>query len=365
MQLIDWVTNPRVYLTYALLNVVFCQRCLECPIAYHISCIPPSAKFHELATLCHEHSTCCKLPDLDPEASIQQAIEQKVDQKFDHFVDRRKRRAAAARASTKNPFFRDLVGDKLTTKDKELQEAMRHGEQLNCNSFGIGCSEQLLLSCFCLPCDLKDEVHSKPPQYNHVQSLQYHPDHKPPRVPPSSGVCSCVDQCDENCLNRMLYTECFGDTTKVDNKSKRNGGGNSKKNFNCLLGPSCGNRQMGQRLAAKCKPIREQGKGWGLCTIKPAKKGDLIQEYVGEVINAATKEARLNQWSREHPNDPNFYMMALQPGWFIDARGIANLARFINHACEPTCSLTQINVSGRMRCGIFAMRDIEAGEFLS
>lgn len=44
---------------------------------------------------------------------------------------------------------------------------------------------------------------------------------------------------------------------------------------------------------------------------------------------------------------------------------VANLARFVNHSCEPNCRLTQINVNGRMHCGIFAKRDIEPGEFLS
>lgn len=299
--------------------------------------------------MCHEHSATCKLPDLDPEASFQQTIEKKVDQKFDDFVVRSNRRAAAARANVKNPFFRDISGDTLTKREKDLSEALQKDEESEDDFGGLS---------FCLPCDLKDEVHSKPPQYRHAQSLQYHVNNKPPRIPPSSGVCQCVERCDENCINRMLYTECFGDATKIDNAG-------SKKSYNCLLGPNCGNRQIGQRQAAKCKPVREQGKGWGLRLVRPAKKGDLVQEYVGEVIDASTKEERLLQWSKEHPNDPNFYVMALQPGWFIDARDVANLARFINHSCEPNCSLTQINVSGRMRCGIFAMRDIEAGEFLS
>jgi len=329
----------------------FLQRCLECPIAYHISCIPPSARFHELATLCHEHASTHKLPELDPEASFQQSIEKRIDKKFDDFVERRNRRAAAARANTKNIFFRDMTGDKRTTREADLLEALRKDDDTEDYPFGFGGLS------FCLPCDLKDEVHSKPPQYRHVHALQYNSTNKPPRNPPSAGVCQCVDRCDDNCINRMLYTECYGDATKSGN------GG--KKQYNCLLGPNCGNRQLHQRQAAKCKPKREQGKGWGLCTVKPAKKGDLIQEYVGEVIDAATKEQRLIDWSKEHPNDPNFYIMALQPGWFIDARDVANLSRFVNHSCEPNCALTQINVSGRMRCGIFAMRDIEAGEFLS
>jgi len=300
--------------------------------------------------LCHEHAGKCKLPDLNPDFSFQHRIENKVDQKFESFVDRRNRRAQAARSNIKNPFFGDSIsGIKLTKRELELKEAIENDQEQDEEPFPFG--------GFCLPVDLKDEVYSKPAQYRHVQSLQYTSNNKPPRTPTSGGVCQCVERCDEYCINRMLYTECFGDATKSDS------GG--KKSYNCLLGPNCGNRQIAQRQAAKCKTVREQGKGWGLVTVKPAKKGDLIQEYVGEVIDAETKDDRLSKWSQDHPTDPNFYVMALQPGWFIDAREVANLSRFVNHSCEPNCSLTQINVSGRMRCGIFAMRDIEAGEFLS
>jgi hypothetical protein len=153
--------------------------------------------------------------------------------------------------------------------------------------------------------------------------------------------------------------ECFGNDSSLNQSS------NGTRKTNCNVGPACGNRKVGQKKAAKCKPKREQGRGWGLVPINKVAKGDLVQEYLGEVIDEKMKESRLKEWAEEHPNDPNFYIMALQPGWYIDARNVANLARFINHSCEPNCSLTQINVNGRMHCGIFAMRDIEPGEFLS
>ena len=53
------------------------QRCLHCPTAYHLTCIPPMARFHELALLCHEHAGTHKLPDLDIESSMQAEVEAK------------------------------------------------------------------------------------------------------------------------------------------------------------------------------------------------------------------------------------------------------------------------------------------------
>ena len=69
-------------------------------------------------------------------------------------------------------------------------------------------------------------------------------------------------------------------------------------------------------------------------------------------------------WAEEHPNDPNFYVMALNKPYFVDAREYANLARFINHSCAPNCKVTSVNVKGYVRNGIYSIRDIQPGEFL-
>lgn len=203
---------------------------------------------------------------------------------------------------------------------------------------------------FCLPCDLKDQVHAKPPNYKQANTLHYDPNNRPKKVAPPSEKCQCTKKCGEDCMNRFLMVECYGEG----------------KASNCGVGRAdCGNRQLAKRQVAKCKPQREQGKGWGLVTIDGVKKGQLVQEYTGEVINEEMKEKRLQQWTKEHPNDPNFYIMALPAGWYIDARHEANLSRFINHSCGPNCKLVTVNVKGYMRVGIYALRDIKPGEFLN
>ena len=93
--------------------------------------------------------------------------------------------------------------------------------------------------------------------------------------------------------------------------------------------------------------------------------GDLVQEYVGDVIKEEEKKRRLDEWNKENPNDPNFYIMQLEPGWYIDARERGNLSRFINHSCDPNCKLVPKNVAGYMRIAIVAIKEIEPGSFLS
>ena len=151
--------------------------------------------------------------------------------------------------------------------------------------------------------------------------------------------------------------ECIGDV------NKNNGAKN--KYWNCNLGPPCSNRSLGNRNVAKCELKREPGKGWGLVTVNGVKKGELVQEYVGEVIDEEEKKTRLREWDRDHPDDSNFYLMALDSGWYIDARNEGNLSRFINHSCDPNCELVPFDVGGYMRVGIFSLQDIAPGQFLS
>jgi hypothetical protein len=243
-------------------------------------------------------------------------------------------------ASCFNPFFPGIRGDRLIKDETRLLEFLREKSA----------DDEENEVQFCLPCDLKDEVHAKPPTYKHIHSLRYDPENRPKKPPPHGESCQCAGRCGEDCMNRMLMMECHGEG----------------KHSNCAVGGNdCGNRSLGKRQYTKCKPKREQGKGWGLVAMGSVKKGELVQEYMGDVIDEATKESRLEEWTKEHPNDPNFYIMALPAGWYIDARHEANLSRFINHSCDPSCKLLTVNVKGYMRVGIYATRDIAAGEFLN
>lgn len=332
-------------------------RCLHCPIAYHVSCIPPAARFHELALLCHEHASTHKMPDLDIESSLQGEVESQIEKQLAKIVQKKPKvvKSANKNSSTaENPFFPGIRGDLSIESEDLFMFAVEatlpdHGSLVDWPTD------------FCLPCDIKQEVHSKPPSYRHVHSLRYDPLNKPKPIPPSNVACDCkskdLTSCDELCLNRMEMMECIGDSSK----------GNGEKNpyWNCNVGPSCGNRHLNQRKIAKCKPMREKGKGWGLTAIHGIKAGDLVLEYVGEVIDEDTKDSRLESWAQDHPNDPNFYVMQLDTGWYIDAREEANLSRFINHSCDPNCRLTRMKVGDKMRIGIFALGDIAPGEFLS
>jgi hypothetical protein len=348
-------------------------RCLDCPISYHITCMPPTCSFHELAMLCHEHAHTSKLPYLDAKHSFQAKVEADAQKRIDKLKRREElREAAKARgelvgsddeddgSDEKNPFFPGVVGSLPTLEEDQLAEYLRDDDD---NVYGKRRKKHRYH--YCLPCDFKDEVHSKPPAYTHVNVNRYDPKNRPKRHPPNGECCKCVPiaeddgvkSCGEGCLNRLSYTECVGDENLKS--------GSKNPYWNCNCGPNCGNRGMSKRQFAKCRPMREHGKGWGLIAVNGVKRGDLVQEYAGEIIDDEEKEERLKAWSRDHPNDPNFYVMHLEPGWYIDAREVANMARFINHSCDPNCKLVPTNVSGHIRVAIVCIKDVAPGGYLS
>lgn len=345
---------------YSPLTHLVSQRCLYCPSAYHVTCLPPTCKLNELGILCPDHSLMHKLPDVDQSTSLQRYVEDKIERKVEKLngQNRARRLLSGGRGTSSNSFFPGLRGDRLVRFEQEYLEHLATAN-LNDND-EEGEDTDFFVSAinaaigrgfpFCLPIDIKNEVHSKPPNYTHLHGLRYDANNRPKKIPPMGEQCQCVESCDSHCYNRMALVECFGEGP----------------NSNCRLGSEkCDNRVLGKRQFVKCKPKRESGKGWGLVTLEDIPKGNLVQEYVGEVIDENDKERRLLEWSKEHPNDPNFYIMGLGSGWYVDARECANLSRFINHSCDPNCQVTTINVKGYKRNGIYALRDIKAGEFLS
>ncbi|KAL3806768.1 hypothetical protein ACHAXA_005241, partial [Cyclostephanos tholiformis] len=198
--------------------------------------------------------------------------------------------------------------------------------------------------------------------YIHVIANRYNPRNRPKHHPPIVDCCQCnqytkegVGSCGDMCLNRIIHMECVGNS--VLKTGKRN------PYWNCNCGTECGNRDLSNRKFAR--PAREHGKGWGLITVEGVSRGNLVQEYVGEIIDKKTMDKRILKWSRDYPNDPNFYTMYLEAGWYIDARKVGNEARFINHSCDPNCKLVPVNVAGYMRVSIVCIKDVPPGGFLS
>ena len=165
------------------------------------------------------------------------------------------------------------------------------------------------------------------------------------RIPLSElPKCECDIKCatpcssDSDCLNRMLKYECHPAI--------------------CPAGERCQNQRFVKRLYPKQEQFFTGSRGWGLRALVDLKKGDFVNEYVGEIIDDEECKRRLED-AHENSNF-NFYFMTIQKNRIIDAGPKGNLARFANHSCDPNMETQKWLVNGDIRVGLFAKKDIPA-----
>ncbi|KAG8128430.1 hypothetical protein E2320_015267 [Naja naja] len=143
---------------------------------------------------------------------------------------------------------------------------------------------------------------------------------------------------DSECINRMLLYECHPAV--------------------CLAGERCQNQCFTKRQYPEVEIIRTLARGWGLQAKRDIKKGEFVNEYVGELIDEEECRARI-RYAQEH-DITNFYMLTLDKDRIIDAGPKGNYARFMNHCCQPNCETQKWLVNGDTRVGLFALVNIKA-----
>ncbi|XP_039212740.1 histone-lysine N-methyltransferase, H3 lysine-36 specific isoform X6 [Crotalus tigris] len=148
---------------------------------------------------------------------------------------------------------------------------------------------------------------------------------------------------DSECINRMLLYECHPAV--------------------CQAGERCQNQCFTKRQYPEVEIFRTLARGWGLQAKRDIKKGEFVNEYVGELIDEEECRARI-RYAQEH-DITNFYMLTLDKDRIIDAGPKGNYARFMNHCCQPNCETQKWSVNGDTRVGLFALVNIKAGTELT
>uniref|UniRef100_A0A803L775 Histone-lysine N-methyltransferase ASHH2 n=1 Tax=Chenopodium quinoa TaxID=63459 RepID=A0A803L775_CHEQI len=129
--------------------------------------------------------------------------------------------------------------------------------------------------------------------------------------PPVDGRLGCGSQC----LNRMLNIECVQGT--------------------CPCGDLCSNQLFQKQQYAMLSWFRCGKKGYGLQVLENISEGQFLIEYVGEVLDLQSYEARQKDYAAK--GHKHFYFMTLNGNEVIDASAKGNLGRFVNHSCDPNC----------------------------
>ncbi len=143
--------------------------------------------------------------------------------------------------------------------------------------------------------------------------------------------------------------------------------------------PSAGRGIMSQAAAYKqlvenwrldIHPGKSAIHGWGaFAPDRSFKEGEMIIEYVGELVRPTFAEIREAKVYDELVG-AGTYVFTINPEYCVDATRTGNLAHLLNHSCDANCASRTITVKGRDgqpvdHVVIFADRDIEAGEELT
>jgi SET domain-containing protein len=161
-----------------------------------------------------------------------------------------------------------------------------------------------------------------------------------------NSQCNCKFMCNTLCENYKLCMDCTAD---------------------CSMGDLCKNQQFTKnKYYTFLEVLDTNSKGLGVRSIVDIDAGAFVVEYVGEVISIEEFNFRCEeQQILPMPYKTQHYSILLNNSLVIDSHSSGNIARFINHSCEPNCIAKVWVKNGRDTIGIFASKKIKSGEVLT
>lgn len=121
-------------------------------------------------------------------------------------------------------------------------------------------------------------------------------------------------------------------------------------------------RQLRVTCHSRVGVYRSPIAGRGLFCRRHLDPSEMVIEYVGEMIRASLADVREKKYSNR---GLDCYMFRVDDDWVVDATERGNAARFINHSCRPNCYSRVVDILGKKRIIIFALRQICRGEELT
>ncbi|XP_078363244.1 uncharacterized protein LOC144647329 isoform X3 [Oculina patagonica] len=117
------------------------------------------------------------------------------------------------------------------------------------------------------------------------------------------------------------------------------------------------------QLMVRKKQLRFAKSGihdWGLFAMESIAADEMVTEYVGEVIRQPIADIRERRY--EEMGIGSSYLFRVDQDTIIDATTKGNLARFINHCCDPNCYAKIVTLENAKKIVIYSKRDIEVNE---
>ncbi|GIY62760.1 histone-lysine N-methyltransferase SUV39H2 [Caerostris extrusa] len=209
----------------------------------------------------------------------------------------------------------------------------------------------------------------RPPDFKFINDYMINENIKIVKEPVSYCSCKNCHQSKEDCCPHSLDGQWA--YNKYGKVKLDPGSAIYECNSKCKCGIDCYNRvvQHGQKIKVGIFKT-SNGRGWGLQTLEPIKKGQFVLEYLGEILTTGEAEKR----DRSSGDNNRTYLFDLDFGvqksiYTIDARHYGNGSHFINHSCCPNLQVfavwTDVQVEHMPRLAFFANRNIKRGEELT
>ncbi|ETW54650.1 hypothetical protein PFUGPA_03256 [Plasmodium falciparum Palo Alto/Uganda] len=162
--------------------------------------------------------------------------------------------------------------------------------------------------------------------------------------------CLCQGECNlYTCYNSLSNIQCSKSRCNLPEK---------------IQDRKCFNRPFRKSFVKDLEIKKTEKTGYGVFCKRDIKNGELICEYVGEVLGKREFEKRLEVYQEESKKTDmyNWYIIQINKDVYIDSGKKGSISRFINHSCSPNSVSQKWIVRGFYRIGIFALRDIPSGE---
>ena len=94
--------------------------------------------------------------------------------------------------------------------------------------------------------------------------------------------------------------------------------------------------------------------------MEPIAADEMVIEYVGQMIRPVVADLRERNY--EATGIGSSYLFRIDLDTIIDATKCGNLARFINHSCNPNCYAKIITIDSQKKIVIYSKQQINVNE---
>lgn len=115
---------------------------------------------------------------------------------------------------------------------------------------------------------------------------------------------------------------------------------------------------MLEQFIASFQIVKTHSRGFGAIAVNDMDENTFVIEYCGELIDTTEHNRRIEVKMKNKEKD--FYILGVDRDLYVDAEPAGNLARFINHSCDPNCVTRKITVDGNTRIAIYTAKEIKA-----